>query len=71
MFSFVSLGESLVLGLVGGGWFTYVYATSGLEWAVVAHTSYNLLALTYMLTPKVRHLVGNWLRVAQEKSATI
>lgn len=72
MFSFVSLGESLMLGLVGGGWFTYVYASGGLEWAVVAHTSYNLLALGYMLTPKIRHLIGYWLRVAaQEKSSTI
>jgi len=68
MFSFVSLGESLMLGLVGGGWFTYVYATNGIEWAIVAHTSYNLLALTYMLTPKIQHLLGNRLIVTRKRN---
>lgn len=54
LYSGASLGGCLALGLVGGGWFAWQYASGGILLAAVSHASYNLLAIGYMLSPRAQ-----------------
>lgn len=59
MLSGVELSEALVLGFVGGLYFSIAYRYwGGLAQAIVAHTSYNILAITFMVSPKMQRMVA-------------
>ncbi len=63
LFSGVTVSEALVLGFVGGMYFAVVYRYfGGLPAAIVAHTSYNIWAIGFMVSPDFRALVSRMLR---------
>ena len=61
----VDLSEALVLGLVGGLYFALVYRYwGGLPSAIIAHTSYNILAIGFMISPEMQTLVSRLFQTA-------
>lgn len=54
LYSGTSLGGCLALGLVGGSWFAWQFASGGILLAAVSHASYNLLAIGYMMSPRAQ-----------------
>jgi len=67
LFSGVAISEALVLGFVGGLYFSVVYRYfGGLPASVVAHASYNIWAIGFMVSPDFRIMVSKMLRTSAE-----
>lgn len=57
LYSGSRLGDTLALGLVGGGWFALQNAINGIHVAAITHTNYNLVAIAFMTSPVCQQVI--------------